>query len=172
MFLYSRKGGWGQVTLAPAHGRPCHHQEMPWPLVPHWFKTSGYATAVNTFFVFLRGGQVSFVPPSAGTHVPHQKCLGHLYPSSPKILGTQLKSARFHISEGGWGQVPLAPRASMSPPGNALAPCAPLVQTSWQHHCSQHLFCIFERWGDQVPHAPPSAGPCLPPEMPGSLVPL
>ena len=91
-----------------------------------------------------------------------------LCPPSPKILGTSLKSARFHIPEGVWGQVPLAPHGRpCPPPENALVPCAPLVHKSWVRHWNQHGFTFQRGWG-QVPLVP-QGRPCPSPE--NALVP-
>ena len=67
-------------------------------------------------------------PPSAGTHVPYQKCLGHLCPSGPNILGTPLKSAHVFIFQRGGvrGKCPLPrPRAPMFPTRKCLGLLCP-----------------------------------------------
>ena len=149
------EGGGGKFPLPP--GRPCHHQEMPWLLVPLWFKPPGYATAVKTFFVFLRGGQAPIVAPSAGTHVPYQKCLGHLCPSSPKILGTPLKSAHvFIFQRGGLGaSAPCPPPTGAHVPHQEMPwPLVPHWFKTPGYATAVNIFFVFLR-GGQAPFAPP-----------------
>ena len=87
--------------------------------------------------------------PSRAPMPSTRTCLGPLCPSFIYILGTSLKSARFHIPEGVWGQVPLAPHGRpCPPPENALVPCAPLFQNfiCWLHHCNQQLRELRNNW--------------------------
>ena len=57
-----QKGVAGKCPLSPPRLSHITHQEMPWPLVPLWFKVLGYATAVNSHFHIFERGPVPLVP--------------------------------------------------------------------------------------------------------------
>ena len=120
--------GWGKFPLSPT-GAHVLHQEMSWNLVPLWFNSPGYATAVNSHFHMFERGPVPLVLPPLAPMSPTRKYVRHVCPSSLKILGTPLKSAHGLNSRRGLGQVPLSPAQGRPcpPPGIDLASCASLV---------------------------------------------
>ena len=124
-FSYSRGGVGASSLCPPSQGAHVSHQKMPWSLVPLLSIHPGYVTEISTFSYSRRGvGQVPFAPPK-GAHVTHQKMPWSIVPLFLYILGTSLKSARFHIPEGVWGKCPLPPRAPMSPTRKCLGPLCP-----------------------------------------------
>ena len=162
MFLNSG-GGLGQVALAPPTGAHVLHQEMSWNLVPLWFNSPGYATAVNSHFHMFERGPVPLVLPPLAPMSPTRKYVRHVCPSSLKILGTPLKSAHGLNSRRGLGQVPLSPAQGRPcpPPGNALASCASLVQNSWLRTLQSTAILIFLGRGE-VPLVQPPLAPMSP----------
>ena len=132
------------------------------PLVSVNFKTPGYDTAVNSYFYIFEGeGKCPLPPPPQPAPMsPTRKYMGHVCPFRPIILGTLLKSARFHI-QGVWGQVPLAPSMGAHVPHQEMTwPLVPLwFKTPDYTHCSQQQFLCL-RWaqcplspvGTHVPH--------------------
>ena len=141
-------------------------------LTPNTSKTPGYATAVNSNFIFLRGSKCSLSPlqwhPS-----PTRKYLGPLCPSCPYILGTSLKSARFLYSRRRWGKCPLLPphHRRPCPTRKFLGPLCPASPKILGTPLKSARFHIPEGVGASAP-CPPPGRPCPHQKMPWSLVPL
>ena len=114
-------------TPCPRHGRPCPPQEMPWPLCASGSKLLATPLQSTAIFIFLGRGQVPLVQPPLAPMSPTSKCLDHLCPSSPIMVGAPLKSAHVFIFQKGLGQVPLAPPTGAHVPHQEMPwPLVPL----------------------------------------------
>ena len=154
------------MALAPPTGAHVLHQEMSWNLVPLWFNSPGYATAVNSHFYMFERGTVPLVLPPLAPMSSTRKYVRHVCPSSPKILGTPLKSAHVLIFQSGVGaSAPCPrPRAPMSPTRKCLGHLCPSGSNFVATPLQSTAIFIFLRWGP-VPLVPfPLWPPCPPQE--------
>ena len=132
--FYIPEGVGGKCPLLPT-GAHVPQEDIPWPLVALWSKTPGYATAVNSYFIFLRGSKCS-LSPSTGAPVPHQKIPWSLVPLLSIYPGYVTEISTFFTFQKGVGQVPVAPihHGRPCPTRKFLGPLYPASPKSWVRH--------------------------------------